>query len=298
MAEPTTATLDAPSAPAAGQDALDAAIANFEATLPELQPRGSQPSEQAPSPSDAPSTETAAPTEQPTGEQPVPEPDGSATDEDLDTSAPADKAKPGRAKRIAEQLTAAEEKLRAKDLELQQHHFREQHALSQFVNLVLPEAEYRALEIKARNGDWEAKQKLDVADQWRGMAAPIADLAHRAVRQEFDRALADLRTLDGMDGDTHQKLLGAATPGEKLRLMHQAAFKAADSQHKERIAALEAEVQALKTNRAANGAQPASGGTPQAGGSGLSGLIGKNGQLTDDAMNLSPAEIRARFRAA
>jgi hypothetical protein len=300
MAEPTTATLDAPSAPAAGQDALDAAIANFEATLPELQPRGSQPTEQTPGPADTPPVaEPPAPPEQP-ADKPAPEPGGSDDiDEDLDTSPEQPAGKPtSRMGRLRQQLTAAEDQARTIREQLQQVQAREQHALSQFVNLVLPDAEYRALEIKARNGDWEAKQKLDVADQWRGMAAPIADLAHRAVRQEFDQALADLRTLDGMDGDTHQKLLTAATPGEKLRLMHQAAFKAADSQHRERIAALEAEVQALKTNRAANGAQPASGGTPQAGGSGLSGLIGKNGQLTDDAMNLTPAEIRARFRAA
>jgi hypothetical protein len=101
-----------------------------------------------------------------------------------------------------------------------------------------------------------------------------------------------------MDGDTHQKLLSAATPGEKLRLMHQAAFKAADGMHKERIAALEAEVQALKTNRAASGAQPASGGSPSAARTGLAGMIGPDGLLTDEAEKLPWTEVNRRFGLA
>jgi hypothetical protein len=130
------------------------------------------------------------------------------------------------------------------------------------------------------------------------MVAPIADLAHKASRQEFDQALAELRTLDGMDADSHQKLLQAQTPGEKLRLMHQVARKAAESEYRERIAALEADNQALKTNKASNGSQPANGGVPRNGQSGLAGVLGRDGLLTDEAMSWGPAEIKARFGVA
>jgi hypothetical protein len=199
----------------------------------------------------------------------------------------ADAPKPGgRFAKIRAQLTQAEQ--RARDLEghVQQRDQQYQMALRQFVDLVLPDAQLEQLRVQAEAGDWEAKQRVDTARAWRRMVAPIADLAHKAQRQEFDQALQDLRTLDGMDGDSHQRLLKAETPGEKLRLMHQLAYKAATAEHKERIAALEAEVHSLKTNKAANGSQPAAGGGRANGTSGaLAGWLGADGLPTEEAIS-------------
>jgi hypothetical protein len=191
----------------------------------------------------------------------------------------------GRFARLREQLTTAETKAREYEQQLSQLSQREQHALAQFVNLVLPDSTFEALRVKAEGGDWEAKQQIDQARQWRQMVAPIADLAQRAARQQFDAALADLRTLDGMDGDSHRKLLDASTPGDKLKLAWQMAHKAASDASKERIAALEAEVATLKTNRTANGTQPASGGARAATANGaMVGLIGADGLPTEEAI--------------
>ena len=82
-----------------------------------------------------------------------------------------------------------------------------------------------------------------------------------------------------------------------MRLMHQLARKAAETEFKERIAALEADNQSLRTTRASNGSQPATGGAPRNGASGLAGLVGRDGLLTDDALNLTPQQIRERFGA-
>lgn len=191
----------------------------------------------------------------------------------------------GRFARLREQLTTAETRAREYEQQLSQLSQREQHALAQFVNLVLPDSTFEALRVKAENGDWEAKQQIDQARQWRQMVAPIADLAQRAARQQFDAALADLRTLDGMDSDSHRKLLDAPTPGDKLKLAWQMAHKVASDASKERIAALEAEVATLKTNRTANGTQPASGGTRAATANGaMVGLIGADGLPTEEAI--------------
>ena len=138
---------------------------------------------------------------------------------------------------LREQLTAAETRAQQLEGHVQQRDAAYAHALRQFVDLVLPDATLEQLRVQAENGDWEAKQKVDTARAWRNMAAPIADLAHKAARQEFDQALAELRTLDGMDAESHQKLLAAQSPGDKLKLMHSLAYKAATAEHKERIAA-------------------------------------------------------------
>lgn len=292
MAESPTATETAPST--SGPDAgLDAAIADLGAQIAQAQAQapvtnGAAPDSQAP-----------APTEQPTSTD-VPEPGG---DEDTEEGSenpqqPGQPAKPSRSHRLAQQLTTAENESRTLKERLGQVDLQQRLALQQFVDLVLPDATLEALRVQAEGGDWEAKQRVDQARMWRRMVAPIADLAHRSARQQFDSELAALRTLDGMDGDSHQKLLSADSPGEKLRLMHQVAFKAADAIHKETIASLQAEIQALKTNRAANGTQPANGGRPGSGATGLAGLIGPDGLLTDEAMRLSSREIEARFGRA
>jgi hypothetical protein len=199
---------------------------------------------------------------------------------------PTEQAKPGgRFARLREQLTQAEDRARQYEQHVQQREAEYQGALRQFVDLVLPDATLEQLRVQAEGGDWEAKQRVDQARAWRRMVAPIANMAHQAARQEFDQALAELRTLDGMDADSHQKLLKAETPGEKLKLMHGLAYKAATAEHKERIAALEAEVQSLKTNRAANGSQPASGGGRANGTSGaLAGMFGPDGYPTEEAI--------------
>lgn len=292
MAE--TPTLDATPAQPAGLDAgLDAAIAELGAQIDAAQ----TPAADAGTPS---TDQQPATTEQPAAEA-APEPSGHEDTTDERPESPEDEAKPtSRMGRLRQQLTQAEQKARDIETQLQQRIAHEGDALRQFVDLVLPDAQYRHLEFQARNGDWEAKQKLDLADQWRRMAAPIADLAHQAVQQQFNAALGDLRTLDGMDGDTHQKLISAATPGEKIKLAWQSAFKAAEANSKERIASLEAEIQALRTNRAAAGSQPANGGSPQQiAGAGLAGLLDPaTGMLTDEAERLTPAEIKARFGSA
>lgn len=298
MAEPTTATVDAP-APAAGQDGLDAAISAMEQ---QLFPAGGQAESQAPSQADAtpPAQPAQAPAEQPTPTGDVQELDGS-DDIDEGTDQPADQGgtRPSRSKRLAAQLTAAEQRALKAEQTLQQRQAAETEAVRQFVDLVLPDAQFEQLRMKAEGGDWEAKQQLDVARTWRRMAAPIADLAHKAVQQQFDAALGELRALDGMDGDGHQKLVQAGSPGEKLRLMWTLAKKASDDAHKERIASLEQEVQTLKTNRAANGAQPAHGGSPAQRLTGLAPLIDpKTGLLNEAAQNWGPDEIRAHFDGA
>jgi hypothetical protein len=292
MAE--TPTLDATPDQPAGLDAgLDAAIAELGAQIDAAQ----TPAADAGTPS---TDQQAATTEQPAADA-APESGGHEEPIDERPESPEEESRPtSRMGRLRQQLTQAEQKARDIEAQLQQRLAREGNALRQFVDLVLPDAQYRQLEIQARNGDWEAKQKLDLADHWRRMAAPIADIAHLAARQQFDTALEDLRTLDGMDGDTHQKLVTAATPGDKLKLAWQSAFKAAEANKQEEIQALKAEIQALKTNRAATGSQPANGGSPQQiSGSGLAGLIDPStGLLTDEAERLSPSEIRARFGSA
>ena len=191
----------------------------------------------------------------------------------------------GRFARLRDQLTAAEQRAIQAEQTLSQRQHVEQMALRQFVDLVLPDAELERLRVAAEGGDWEAKQRVDQARTWRRMAAPIADLAHQAVRQQFDQALTELRTLDGMDGETHQKLLNAQSPGEKLKLAWQSAYKAAETASKERIDALEAEVRTLKTTKAANGTQPASGGgRGSAGSAALAGLLGPDGLPTEEAI--------------
>jgi hypothetical protein len=235
--------------------------------------QGDQPPEQGQSTAPKSTPERPAESEQ----EDVPEP---GEEEPSADTAP----KPGgRFARLREQLTTAEQKAREYESALTQRQQTEQMALRQFVNLVLPDAELEALRIRAEGGDWEAKQRVDLARQWRQMAAPIADLAHQAVNQQFNAALADLRTLDGMDGDTHKKLLDAASPGDKLKLAWQSAFKAAEQASKERIDALEAEVRTLKTNKAANGAQPAAGGG-RGNSSALAGWLGPDGLPTEEAI--------------
>lgn len=287
MAE-APATIDAPSA---STDGLDAAIAEMEQSISAAQ-------QTLTSADPAPSSQAVAPTEQPAATT-AQEPGGdSDTDEDTETSTEAGKPT-SRMGRLRQQLTAADQRSRQLQEQLQATQQQQQQALREFVDLVLPDAQLETLRLQAESGDWDAKQRLDQARTWRRMVAPIADLAHRAAKQQFDAELAELRTLDGMDGDNHHRLLTAQTPGEQLRLMHQVAFKAADAQHKERIASLEAEVQALKTTRAANGSQPANGGVPGAGATGLAGLIDpKTGLLTDEAERLTPREIEARFGRA
>jgi hypothetical protein len=283
-----------PSGPDAG---LDSAIAALEASIPELQGRGSN--QQTPTDSAPPAADRPAPTDQPAGEQPAQEAGTESDDDDegLDNQPVAAGQKLSRTARIRQQLAQAEDRARQLEGHVQQREQEYRAALSQFVDLVLPDAQLEQLRIQAEGGDWEAKQRVDQARAWRRMVAPIADLSHKAARQEFDAALQELRTLDGMDSDSHQKLLQAQTPGEKLRLMHQLARKAAETEFKERIAALEADNQALKTNKASNGSQPATGGAPRNGASGLAGLVGRDGLLTDDALNLTPQQIRERFGA-
>lgn len=287
MADETTATVE--QAPA-GQDGLDAAISAFEAQF----------ASDAQAPSDS---GQQAPLEQP-AEPTAQEPSGTEqdTDEDQDTSEESgEQPKPtSRMGRLRQQLTQAEQKARDAQSTLEQRQRFEQDALRQFVNLVLPDAELEQLRVRAENGDWEAKQRVDLARQWRQMVTPIADLAHQAAAQQFNAALDSLRTLDGMDGESHQKVVAAQTPGEKLRLMWQLGKKIADDGHKDRIAELEQEVQALKTNRTANGSQPASGGSPKNGTPlGLAGMIDpKTGLLTDEAERLPWGEVQRRFGVA
>jgi hypothetical protein len=292
MADETTTTLDAPSA---GLDGLDAAISAMEQQFQaQTSPEPTQ------TPGDSPNGQQAAPQEQP-AEQPAQEPGGSDTDdEDLESTSSDEPVKPtSRMGRLRQQLTQAEQKAREAEGRLTQRQQAEAYALQQFVNLVLPDAELEALRVKAENGDWEAKQRVDLARQWRQMVTPIADLAHQAARREFDQALNGMRTLDGMDGDTHQKLLAAQSPGDKLKLMWQLGKKLSDDSHKERIAELEQEVQALKTNRAANGTQPASGGSPKNGTPlGFGAAVGRDGLLTEEAERMTEREFAARYLGA
>lgn len=288
MAEQTTTLEQA----AAGQDAgLDAAIAQMETTLfPSDAPAA--PAEQTPS---TPESGQQAPTEQP-ADTTAQEPDGQDDESEDQASVEPGQRPASRMGRLRAQLTQAEQKAREAETRLQQRQAFEQETLRRFVDLVLPDHELESLRVRAENGDWEAKQRVDLARQWRQMVTPIADMAHQAVAQQFNQALADLRTLDGMDGDAHQRLVQAATPGDKLKLMWQFGKKLSDDAHKERIAELEQEVQALRTNKTASGSQPASGGSPKNGTPvGLAGLVGRDGQLTDDGMNLTPAQIRERF---
>lgn len=291
MAEAST-TLDSPSG-AAGPDALDSAIASMEQSLFHSSDSPTQTPTAEPTPPS--STEPQAPTEQP-ADTSAQEPGGTEeiTDEDLDQ--PVEPNKPlSRAGRLRQQLSAAEERSRQWEQYARQRQDYDQTVMRQFVDLVLTDAEFDGLRGRAENGDWDAKQKLDTARQWRNMISPIADLAHRGVQVQFNQALAELRTLDGMDSASHEKLLAAQSPGDKLKLMWHFAKKLSDDAHKERIAALEQEVQTLKTTRAANGSQPANGGAPRSGAAGLAGLLGRDGLLSDDALSLTPAEIRARF---
>jgi hypothetical protein len=295
LAEPTTATVDAPAAPPAGQDAVGAEIARLEASIPQLQRNGTAPQAPSPAAPAPPPSEPAAPPTQPTPPEGVLEPGGPEdTDEGPEPTVESGQARPGRTKRLAQQLTAAENDARAARELLQQRQAQEADALRQFVDLVLPDAQFEQLRQQAEGGDWEAKQRLDTARTWRRMAAPIADLAHHAVAQQMDATLDELRTRHAWERETLDQLK-AAPPPQRLALIYDLARKASDEAHTERIRALETEVQSLKTTRAANGTQPASGGAPAAGTPGLSGLVGRNGLLTDEALNLSPAEIRARF---
>lgn len=275
-APPAPAPVTDNSAPISSLADLDARMAEIRtgAGLPE---QGEQPQEEPRQGSAASTPEPARPTESEQEDVPEPgeeEPSGDTT------------PKPGgRFARLREQLTTAEQRARDLETHLTQRQQTEQMALRQFVNLVLPDAELEALRVRAENGDWEAKQRVDLARQWRQMAAPIADLAHQAARHEFDRALGELRTLDGMDGETHKKLIDAPSPGDKLKLAWQSAYKAAEAASKERIEALEAEVRSLKTNRAANGAQPAAGGGRAGTGSAaLAGWLGADGLPTEEAI--------------
>lgn len=227
----------------------------------------------------------------PTDSSTEPTPDRPAEPEQGDVQEEGDEApKPGgRFARLRDQLTQAEQRARQAEQQFQQRDQRDQQALNTFVNLVLTDAQFETLRIRAEGGDWEAKQQLDSARAWRQMAGPIHDVAQHAVKQEFDQALESMRTLDGMDSDGHQRLLSAATPGDKLKLAWQIARKSAETEHKERIAALEAEVASLKTNRAATGGQPAGGGNRASNGSAaLAGLLGPDGLPTEEAI------VRAR----
>ena len=293
------AEAQSPEAPASGQDAVSAEIARLEATLPELNPQRTDTGEQSPTqaPPSAPAT-----TEQPTPSTDVLEPDGAehTDDEGPEPGTEQPQQQPtSRMGRLRQQLAQAEDRALQLQHQLQNRDNGHSQALREFVDLVLPDAQFEHLRVQAESGDWEAKQRLDQARAWRRMIVPVAETAHLSVQRQFDHALADLRTLDGMDAEAHQKVVGAQTPGEKLKMMWELARKVSDQQHKERISALETEVQSLKTNRAANGAQPATGGAPRTNGaSGLAGLVGKNGQLTDEAMQLTPQQIRERFGLA
>lgn len=292
-----TSTLDAPPAESAGPDAgLDQAIAELGATISAAQTQPQTPTTVA----GTPSTDTTSATSEQPADETAQEPGGQPSTDDERPETPEEEAKPtSRMGRLRAQLTTAEETARAARAEKAQLEGVLNEGLQRFVNLVLPEEQFETLRQKAESGDWEAKQQLDVARTWRQMVAPVWDVAQRKARMDTSDAVAAMRTLDGMDADTHTKLSAATTPADQIKMAWQFGRKSADSEHKERIASLEAEVQALKTNKAANGSQPANGGSPQQiGGSGLAGLIGPDGLLTDEAERLSPAQIRARFGSA
>lgn len=280
MAEAPNATIDA-AAPAASTDAAQApltSMADLDARMAEIRAN--------PPPADTPPVQGDTPTagqDQPDPSRPAEPAQGDVPDADDGAT---EQIKPGgRFARLKEQLTAAEQETNNVRQQLVQRDSLLGEGLRQFVDLVLPDATYRQLEVAARNGDWEAKGKLDVADTWRRMVAPVWDTAQRAVKQQFDADLKDLRTLDGMDGETHRRLLEAGTPGEKIKAAWTLARKAAAAEHKERIEALEAEVATLKTNKAANGSQPAAGGGRAVNGSAaLAGWLGSDGLPTEEAI--------------
>jgi hypothetical protein len=200
--------------------------------------------------------------------------------------------------RLRQQLERAETESRTARERVQQLEAQHAEALRQFVDLVLPDATFEQLRQKAESGDWEARQQLESARAWRRMAAPIADLAHKAVAQQMDATVDELRVQHGWERDVAEKLKAADAPS-RLSLIYDLARKASDSEHKERIAELEAEVKTLKTNQAANGAQPATGGVPRNGARGIAELIDpKTGLLTEEAQKWGPDQIAAYFGAS
>jgi hypothetical protein len=157
-------------------------------------------------------------------------------------------------------------------------------ALVRFASLIRTPDDYRALELKARGGDWEAKQQLEVADAWREMAAPVFALAQqqaeqyvRQIEQAYKHDLHALSALDGIDDGTIKKVTDSRSPSETLRVLYDAGRKAEQG----RIAALETEISDLRRQLAARGAQPlgenGSAGAP----SSLKSLVRSDGTLDE-----------------
>ena len=191
-----------------------------------------------------------------------------APEDGTDASAPPDPNAPPKqwsrkdAPRLAqrvEELSKTNDELRGKQAEREQA---DQAALVQFARLIKTPDEYRALELRARDGDFEARQELEVADAWRQMATPLFSLARQQadhyvaqVEQAYKADLHKLTTLDGVDEATMQKITASRTPGETLRVLYDAGRAAEKAESKGRITALETEIADLRRQILARGPQ-------------------------------------------
>lgn len=273
---------------------LDAALSEMAARL--FKPDETPQETPAATPEDEDDEDEATPSTPAQAEEPETPEDG-ASDEPADQPAPQYTSRRAAAK-AAEKLAKDLDDLSRQHEDLKQRHTAQEtlanQSLSTFESLTLPEAEYRALQRQAINGDADARDKLTIADFWRQAAAPVYERARREATQTY-WDLTPLRALDGVDEATYQSVKNAPSFADAVKAVHAAAAKAAAAKETAKVRKLEAEIASLRTRQTTNGVQPAAGGGGRATRNGLDALLGPDGLPTDEAERLSEAELRARL---
>ncbi|MPZ68603.1 MAG: hypothetical protein GEU71_03645 [Actinobacteria bacterium] len=286
MAEPgteqanTTETGPAPSQPSADPEAnLDAAMAQ---ALEAINAEAGEESQEGTS-DQTDQTGKATPKE--------PDPESGEDEESQDEGATPEGQKPPRraAPKLAEQLTQAEQRTREYHAQLQQRETADQQVLQQFSKLTGTDQELQDLTDRGLRGDDQAAERAQAMKEWRKVLPPLYRHAQSRVFGDFAQGFSELRTLEGMDGDTHQALMAEKSPLEAMKKMHQAGEKAARERLEGELQALRQEVKTLKAKGAANGRQPAAGGGQTSGTPAmLSRLLDpKTGLPTDEAEQLA-----------
>jgi hypothetical protein len=114
--------------------------------------------------------------------------------------------------------------------------------------------------------------------------APIYQSIEQDVFASFSRGINELRTLDGMDEQSHAALFKATSGVQAMRQMYDIGRKAATADAAGEIKGLKASLSELRTKQTAHGSQPAGGSGTNAPSSSMAGMIGADGLPTDEAI--------------
>lgn len=275
-------------------DGLDAAMASAKATAVAESTDSTSALERSPA---------IAASEPATSAQPAADAALEGDDEGETPAAPGQPAKPSRMGRLHEQLTAAEQRTRDAEAQLQQRMAQDAQVADKYRGLLgTPEERARLNAVMASPTTPaselnQARARIAQMNQAGQELSPLRAEVEASVLQHFTRGMETLRTLDGMDEQAHQSLFKAPSGVEALKLMHGIGAKAAEEKFKGEVADLKQQLKDTKRQLAAGGSQPArAGGLAPNGSTALAGLLGADGLPTEEAIAMARrGELRTRF---